>query len=166
MMLRFSLFLSVALAVLSFPAGAEPHKTHYYVPQGEQGVSQRTADVVYRSVADAYAKYTQVLQNLHPSNLRSAKASFQSLRTQMRSVQPYFLKDVASSASPQAKTYFANKARACVEAEKSLSEARLAEIDDIMSRNPQLNLLREDVYRLFVEFFKAVVTDYSHMGIL
>lgn len=160
-MLRFSMLLTAVLMVLSFPADATPRKTHYYVPQDAPGVSQHTADAVYRTVADAYAEYTQVLQNLRPSNLRTAKASFQSLRTRMRSVQPCFLKDLASSASPQAKTYFANKARACVEAEKNLSDARLAEIDDIMNRNPQLNLLREDVYRLFVEFFKAVVTDYS-----
>ena len=158
---RFLLSPLLALLLVSSPADASPRKTHYFVPQGEPGVSQHTADAVYKTVADAYAQYTHVLQHLRPANLRSAMASLQSIRAQMRSVQPYFHKDIAASASPQAKNAFAAKARACVDAEKNLSEARLAEIDDIMSRNPKLNLLREDVYRLFVEFFKAVVTDYS-----
>lgn len=161
MILRSFILLLLCLLVPSFRSQAAPRKTHYFVPQGDPSVSQHTADAVYKTVADAYAEYTHVLQSLRPPNVRSATASLQSLRTQMRGVQPYFRKDIAASAGKQAKEYFATKARACVQAEKLLPDARLIEIDDIMSRNPQLNLLREDVYRLFVEFFKAVVTDYS-----
>ena len=144
---------------------ASPRKTHYYVPNGTERVSQQTADAVYKTVADAYAQYTDVLQHLRQTNVQSSKSALQAVQARMRAVQPYFHKDMASVASKQAKDYFASKSRACVAVEKALPDDRLAEIDSIMSHHPRLNRLREDTYRLFVEFFKAVVTDYSHMGV-
>lgn len=160
-MYRLLISACVALLIGRSVALAAQGRTHYFVPRGEPVVSRSDADAVYTTVADAYAEYTHILQELRPSNVRASMASLRSLRSTLSGVRPFFSKDIASAAGQAAKAYFAHKARACVESEKALPDARLLEIDEVMADNPRLAALREDVYGLFVEFFKCVITDYS-----
>ncbi len=152
-------------ALACCPAEGTQRRMQYVPAPADCAVSQQEADTVYRTVADCYAEYTKTLQSLSSARARSAMASFQSVQARMRRLQPYFSMDLPSAASPAAKKYFAQVARSCVESEKHLSDATIAQIDETLAQHRSLARSREQVYRLFVEFFKNVVTDYSDMGV-